>query len=33
VICAIASATNTPLDQAIGQLVVGALFFAMRSCE
>jgi hypothetical protein len=33
VIRAIASATDTPLDWAIGQLVVGAFFFAMRSCE
>jgi len=33
VIRAIASATDTPLDRAIGQLVVDAFFFAMRSCE
>ena len=33
VIRAIASATDTPLDRVIGQLVVGAFFFAMRSCE
>ena len=33
VIRAIAAATDTPLDRAIGQLVVGAFFFAMRSCE
>ena len=30
---AIAWATNTPLDRAIGQVVVGAFFFAMRSCK
>ena len=33
VIRAIAAATDTPLDRTIGQLVVGAFFFAMRSCE
>jgi hypothetical protein len=33
VISAIAMATDTLLDRAIGQLVVGASFFAMRSCE
>lgn len=29
----VASVTITPLDVAIGQLVIGAFFFAMRSCE
>ena len=33
VIRAIASTTDTPLDQAIGQLIVGAFFFAMHSCK
>jgi hypothetical protein len=33
VIREVATITNTPLDLAIAQLVVGAFFFAMRSCE
>jgi hypothetical protein len=33
VIRAIASATTTPFDRAVGQLVVGAFFFAMRSSK
>ena len=33
VIRVIASATDTSLNRAIGELVVGAFFFAMCSCE
>ena len=29
----VASYTATPLDQAISQLIVGAFFYAMRSCK